>query len=45
MDGLQGWQKELPMFTMNTAKDLEHWVIGCDKDIGGTFSIDDDFAS
>ncbi|CAO3693657.1 unnamed protein product [Umbelopsis ramanniana] len=35
MDGLQGWQKELPMFTMNTAKDLEQWVIGCDKDIGG----------
>jgi NADH dehydrogenase [ubiquinone] 1 alpha subcomplex assembly factor 1 len=35
MEGIQGWQKELPMFTLNTPKDLQEWAIGCDKDIGG----------
>jgi len=35
MEGIQGWQKELPMFKLNTPKDLQEWAIGCDKDIGG----------
>lgn len=35
MDGLRGWQKELPMATLKTEKDLQQWAIGCDKDIGG----------
>ncbi|KAI9032829.1 complex I intermediate-associated protein 30-domain-containing protein [Phycomyces nitens] len=35
MEGLQGWQKELPMTTLNSKKDLAQWAIGCDKDIGG----------
>ncbi|KAK4512820.1 uncharacterized protein ATC70_003528 [Mucor velutinosus] len=35
MDGLRGWQKELPMATLKTEKDLEQWAIGSDKDIGG----------
>lgn len=39
MEGIQGWQKELPMFKLNTAKDLQEWAIGCDKDIGGTSII------
>ncbi|KAI8092962.1 complex I intermediate-associated protein 30-domain-containing protein [Halteromyces radiatus] len=35
MDGLQGWQKELPMLTLQNKADLDAWAIGCDKDIGG----------
>lgn len=35
MDGLKGWQKELPMVSFKTEKDLESWAVGCDKDIGG----------
>lgn len=35
MEGLQGWRKELPMLTLNSKADLDHWAIGCDKDIGG----------
>ncbi|KAG0168379.1 hypothetical protein DFQ30_004840 [Apophysomyces sp. BC1015] len=35
MDGLRGWQKELPMLSLKTKQDLDHWAIGCDKDIGG----------
>ncbi|RCI02937.1 hypothetical protein CU098_004345 [Rhizopus stolonifer] len=35
MDGLRGWQKEMPMAALKTEKDKQHWAIGCDKDIGG----------
>ncbi|KAI8338257.1 NADH:ubiquinone oxidoreductase intermediate-associated protein 30 [Chlamydoabsidia padenii] len=35
MDGLQGWQQELPMLSLKTKQDLNAWAIGCDKDIGG----------
>ncbi|KAI8379526.1 complex I intermediate-associated protein 30-domain-containing protein [Radiomyces spectabilis] len=35
MEGLQGWQRELPMASLNTLQDLDLWAIGCDKDIGG----------
>ncbi|KAI7900876.1 complex I intermediate-associated protein 30-domain-containing protein [Cokeromyces recurvatus] len=35
MDGLRGWQKEMPMASFTSAKDLDAWAIGCDKDIGG----------
>lgn len=35
MDGLRGWQKEMPMAAFKTEKDLKQWAIGCDKDIGG----------
>ncbi|CAG8521030.1 7721_t:CDS:2 [Paraglomus brasilianum] len=29
------WQKELPMLQLNTKEDLQKWVVGSDKDIGG----------
>ncbi|KAL1931731.1 hypothetical protein VTP01DRAFT_9874 [Rhizomucor pusillus] len=35
MDGLRGWQKELPMLTLNKPEDRKQWMIGCDRDIGG----------
>ena len=35
MDGLRGWQKEMPMAAIKTEKDVKQWAIGCDKDIGG----------
>lgn len=35
MDGLKGWQKEMPLASLNTKNDLSGWVTGCDKDIGG----------
>ncbi|CAO3621004.1 unnamed protein product [Cunninghamella blakesleeana] len=35
MEGLQGWQKEMPMLSLQTKKDLDLWAIGSDKDIGG----------
>ncbi|KAI9485460.1 MAG: complex I intermediate-associated protein 30-domain-containing protein [Benjaminiella poitrasii] len=35
MDGLRGWQKEMPMASLMSLKDLDAWAIGCDKDIGG----------
>lgn len=35
MDGIKGWQKEMPLAALNTQKDLANWATGCDKDIGG----------
>ncbi|KAI8976914.1 complex I intermediate-associated protein 30-domain-containing protein [Pilobolus umbonatus] len=35
LDGLKGWQKEMPMFTLTSEHDLKQWAVGCDKDIGG----------
>ncbi|GAA5811140.1 hypothetical protein MFLAVUS_004569 [Mucor flavus] len=35
MDGLRGWQKEMPMAALKSEKDLLQWAVGCDKDIGG----------
>lgn len=35
LDGLRGWQKEMPMATLKTQKDISHWATGSDKDIGG----------
>ncbi|CEG69044.1 hypothetical protein RMATCC62417_16188 [Rhizopus microsporus] len=35
MDGLRGWQREMPMTALNSQKDLTQWVVGSDKDIGG----------
>ncbi|CAB4436317.1 unnamed protein product [Rhizophagus irregularis] len=29
------WEKEQLLLQFNNAKELENWVIGCDKDIGG----------
>ncbi|OBZ80600.1 Complex I intermediate-associated protein 30, mitochondrial, partial [Choanephora cucurbitarum] len=35
LDGLRGWQKEMPIASLKTEKDRQQWAIGCDKDIGG----------
>ncbi|KAG2200542.1 hypothetical protein INT47_012328 [Mucor saturninus] len=35
MDGLRGWQKEMPMASLTSEKDLSQWVFGSDEDIGG----------
>ncbi|CAO3621195.1 unnamed protein product [Mucor hiemalis] len=43
MDGLRGWQKEMPMAAFKTEKDLKQWAIGCDKDIGGFSEAELDF--
>lgn len=35
LDGLRGWQKEMPLAVLQSEKDLAQWATGSDKDIGG----------